>query len=168
MTFTGIQKDNILEQTYLSRNRRFDKIIDGTLSDAAIACGPSALVRAGLTSLCMNDLFCWTDEYILSGVGNGVVKFLYNPIYKKIGFADLKCSPFSVKILEPTRERAILEYMAWIDYFHEGYLIEALQDYMGLNSINKLYESAPTYGVNKDVLDYWIKEAREDNFTVGA
>ena len=64
----------------------------------------------------------------------------------------------------PTSERAIIDCMVWQDENRdEGFLIEALQTYQEKHKVSDLYECADNYLVPHEVVDYWWKEAEEED-----
>lgn len=134
-----------------------DTALYDVITTPVVVAGESALARTGLISLVTDFVGCWTPSPILGKIQTIYVGYYFNPLY---GEESTKPSRYNFNILEPTKERAILEYIKWIEYFNEGYLIEALNTYGYDYSL--LYEKAPEYGVSKEDLDYWIKEAKED------
>lgn len=65
----------------------------------------------------------------------------------------------------PTAERAIIDCMVWQkENMDEGFLIEALQTYQyNGHKVEDLYECADHYLVPHEVVDYWWKEAEEED-----
>lgn len=65
----------------------------------------------------------------------------------------------------PTAERAIIDCMVWQkENMDEGFLIEALQTYQyNGHKVEDLYECADHYLVPHEVIDYWWKEAEEED-----
>ena len=65
----------------------------------------------------------------------------------------------------PTPERAIIDCMVWQDENRdEGFLIEALQTYQYQgHKVSDLYECADHYLVPHEVVNYWWKEAEEED-----
>ena len=59
-------------------------------------------------------------------------------------------------LLQPSKERAIVEN-------DEGILIEAMQNYLlWFRNDEKLYKCADHFNVSRETIDYWIREAEED------
>lgn len=72
-------------------------------------------------------------------------------------------SPTNPLLLQPSKERALVENILHLDWIDEGLLIEALQTYLDqFYDEEKLYRVAAYFGLDKDTLNYWIKEAKED------
>lgn len=65
----------------------------------------------------------------------------------------------------PTSERAIIDCIVWQkENMDEGFLIEALQTYQyNGHKVEDLYECADHYLVPHEVVDYWWKEAEEED-----
>lgn len=127
-----------------------------------VLCGPAALCRVGLTSFLTDEVTAWTDCVGINGIHTGVSCFYFNPCIDYT--SNVTPSPMHSNILEPTRERALAEYIWLREYFDEGILIEGLKNYIWLsdNNLEELYRVAPKYRCTKNMIDYWIKEARED------
>lgn len=127
-----------------------------------VVCGPTALSRVGLTSYYSDEIHAWTLCPYITGIHTNFVTYFFSPFAEC--YADTKPSIACEYILEPTRERALIEYILLREYFDEGILIEGLKNYMWLNNddVSKLYELAPKYHLKKETLDYWLQEARED------
>lgn len=127
-----------------------------------VVCGPAALNRVGLSSFLTEEVIAWTDVVGINGIHTGVSCFYFNPCIDYVH--DVKPSIAHRKILEPTRERALAEYIWLREYFDEGILIEGLKNYIWLSDddLSKLYSVAPRYHCTHEMLDYWIEEARND------
>ena len=66
-------------------------------------------------------------------------------------------------LLQPSKERAIVENIAHLDWIDEGILIEAMQNYLlWFRNDEKLYKCADHFNVSREAIDYWIREAEED------
>lgn len=66
----------------------------------------------------------------------------------------------------PTKERAIVDGMAWCKQsYSEGELIEAVQnyDYANNGDFAEVYKVAEHYNVDRSIVDYWIDEARNES-----
>lgn len=140
--------------------RRFDYLL-GTIGRHVVA-GECALQRVGLTSQLSNQIQAWTLYTDISELKSPIVAWYFNPFAKKE--FDTKPSIESPNILEPTQERALIEYIMFKDYFDEGILIEGLKSYMFQHQdiVTPLYDEAIKFSVPKDIVDYWLQEARED------
>ena len=139
----------------------YDTIV-GEQMECVLA-GPTALYRAGLTSQQTVVLDIWTSyEDIPNGLFAVFVRYYYNPMGKDIQYTV--CGKAHKNIHEPTKERALVETIKFHDYFNEGILIEALQNYIrNVEDFSLLYEVAEYFSVSRDDVDYWINEAREES-----
>lgn len=126
-----------------------------------ILIGEQAFCRRGLTTLFSPVLQCSTLYTNITGIWNPIVMWYFNPFADR--FEHTTPSPRCSNILEPTTERAIIEYIIFHDYFDEGILIEGLSTYLQNHTdLCALYDEAAFWHLRIDWLDYWIKEARED------
>lgn len=141
---------------------RYDKLVGDTLNKPAVLIGEQALYRCGLTTLLSSTLQCSTPITTLRGYANFICQWYYNPL--ALRYEHTKPSPEHPMILEPTRERALIEYILLKEYFNEGILIEGLKDYLYYeeNPVEKLHDEAKFWKFPLDTVDYWIKEAEED------
>lgn len=141
---------------------RYDKLVGDTLEEPAVLVGEQALYRCGLTTLMSSTLQCSTIIPTLRGYANFICQWYFNPL--ALRYEHTKPSDYHPMILEPTRERALIEYMLLKEYFNEGILIEGLKDYLYYeeNPVEKLHEEATFWKSPLDIVDYWIKEAEED------
>ena len=90
------------------------------------------------------------------------VKYYFNPYGKDTKYTNPRKT--NRYLHEPTKERALVETIKFHDYFNEGILIEALQNYIrNVEDFSLLYEVAEYFGVSRDDVDYWINEAREES-----
>ena len=79
---------------------------------------------------------------------------------------DYQVRELQDNIYVPSAERAIVDTIHFLDMnYNEGSLIEALQNYSRRvnRDFTKLYEAGEHYGVTKETIDYWIKEADEES-----
>ena len=145
----------------LCNGRGYDNMV-GRDKKYHVVCGLTALSRVGLTSYLTDHMCVWTIYPDISLVDTQIVKYYFSPFAEC--YEDTEHSIECEYILEPTRERALIEYILLREYFDEGILIEGLKNYMWLNNddVSKLYELAPKYHLKKETLDYWLQEARED------
>lgn len=130
-----------------------------------IVIGECALQRAGLTYHLSNLIQASTIYKDVHNCNNRFFAYYFNPWATKYEYT--KTSPLSKYIFEPTPERALIEYIIFKDYFNEGILIEGLQFYIESKfyDLNKLYEVADWFKIQRSLVDYWIKEALEDDYT---
>lgn len=144
---------------------RYDSMVGKELERPYICCCTSALYRAGLTYLCTDTIQCWTLYADLNALRALYVQYFFNPLLNRTFGEDCNPSPFSENILEPNRERAIIEGMFYSEYMDEGVLIEGIQNYLFSEKDDpyKLYDLAPKYLLPRNRLDYWINEAREES-----
>lgn len=139
-----------------------DFLVGSSVENGIIVSGECALQRCGLTSYLSDNIKAWTLYPEISGVQNSIVSWYFNPF--AVDYIDTKSSSKSENIKIPSKERAIVEYVMFHDYFDEGILIEGLKNYlyeMG-GDTSKLYEEAGKFHLKEDLLAYWIKEAIED------
>ena len=146
-----------MDETY-----KFDKLV-GEECGVRICSGECAFWRSGLTTQYISGLQCWTLCPGINGIYSPIVMWYFNPWGDKT--FDTTPSPEHPNILQPTRERAICEYIIFREYFSEGILIEGLQTYIREtdNYRERLHEAMTHIPLQKhDWLDYWIQEALED------
>lgn len=86
-------------------------------------------------------------------------------LYSKYFYDTTYMRQLSDGIMLPTPERTIVEYVLNEKHCDEGLLIEALKSYNENGNANYqlLYEVAEHFKLSRDILDYWLKEAREDS-----
>ena len=126
-----------------------------------VLCGPCALARAGLVTYSKELLFLQTKYKELDGVCTIYITYWF---YSRIDY-DYCVSPSAGNplILQPSKERAVIEYLKNEKWCDEGILIEALKTYlMWFWDDKKLYECADHFGVARDTVDYWLNEALTD------
>lgn len=144
----------------LVNGRGYDRIVGAECR--CVLAGECALMRVGLTSLLMDHMQAWTLYPEINECRTVYIDWYFNPFAKEE--FDTKPSVESPNILEPTQERALIEYILFKDYFNEGILIEGLKSYMFIHdgNVQPLYDEAIKFSVPKDIVDYWLQEARED------
>ena len=132
-----------------------------TVKEISVVCGSYALAKNSL--LCFNpDILCvFTDSTILEKVTcTGFDYYYFNP---DIDYEyEVRPSNENPLLLIPSKERAIVECIKWLDYVDEGELIEALKEYLDHFWDNSIYEVGNHFGISKETLDYWFEEARND------
>ena len=128
-----------------------------------VLAGDDALYHAGLTNQPVNTPMCWTTyEEIPNGTFAVFTYYYYNPAGKDTRYS--KPMQINSYAYEPIKERAIVETIKFREYFNEGILIEALQNYIeGSPNMPLLYEVADYFGVLREDVDYWLNEAREES-----
>ena len=132
-----------------------------TVKDISIACGSYALAQNSLLRFSPNILCVFTDSTILEKVTcTGFDYHYFNPDidYKQ----ELRPSKKNPLLLIPSKKRAIVECIKWLDYVDEGELIEALKEYLDRFWNDRIYEVGEHFGISKEILDYWFEEARND------
>lgn len=123
--------------------------------------GASALANAGLTTMTTDAITVFTKIKSVEGFW-GIARFVY--IEDDIDYTNFvtrgKTHPH---ILIPTKERALVESIKYIDKCDEGFLMEALDTYVNWNKedVSKLEEVAEFYHVSKETVHYWINEMQE-------
>lgn len=141
--------------------RVYDNIVGKEME--CVLAGETALFRSGLTYAQSYTLDVWTNyEDIPNGLFAVFVRYYQNPLAKDFKYTIE--STTNSRIHEPTKERAIVETIKFHDYFNEGILIEALQNYIAGNpDMALVYEVADYFKVSRDDIDYWFNEAREES-----
>lgn len=126
-----------------------------------VLCGPCALTRAGLLTYSEDLLFLQTPYKQLDGVCTIYITYWY---YDNIDYEHwVSPSRSNPLILQPTKERAIIDYLRNEKWCDEGILIEALKSYlMWFRNDGELYKVADFFNVERSVVDYWINEALTD------
>lgn len=134
---------------------------DNLVTEKRVLCGPCALTRAGLTTYSAQLLFLETPYQIIDGVSTVYITYWY---YENIDYEfELTQSKSNPLILQPSKERAIVEFIQCEKWCDEGILLEALNSYLlWFRNDERLYECADHFGLARSTLDYWIKEALED------
>lgn len=137
--------------------RCYESVID----EKRVTCGNYALAGAGLISWNLIHLDLMTDDAEFDNFDMVYITYYY---YPKIDYehwvTESRQNPL---ILQPTKERAIVEYILNEKWCDEGILIEALKSYLEFfRNDEELYEVADFFGLKREVLDYWITEAEND------
>lgn len=134
---------------------------DDLVTEKKVLCGPCALARAGLCTYSTVLLFLETAYKEIDGICAACITYWY---YPNIDYEyELTPGEKNPLILHPSKERAIVEFIMRDKAADEGILIEALKSYLlWFRNDEKLYKCAEHFGVSKETIDYWIKEAEED------
>lgn len=136
---------------------RFDKYY----TESSVITGSCALTRCGLTSCNAEHLDLQTTIQSLDGLKFVPCNFFY---CADIDYAyEVSESPTNPVLLQPSKERALVECIKHLDWCDEGILIEALKSYLlWFRDDEKLYVCAEHFNVGRDTIDYWINEALTD------
>lgn len=134
---------------------------DNLVTEKRVLCGPCALARAGLCTYSTVLLFLETPYKEIDGICAACITYWY---YPNIDYEyELTPNIENPLILQPSKERALVEFIMRGKAADEGILIEALQSYLlWFRNDEKLYKCAEHFGVSKETIDYWIQEAEED------
>lgn len=140
--------------------------IKANINRPHIIVGESALANNGLIYW-SNCLKLWTPYETLDGVKyiGGVLEY-----YHLIDDKYLTVVDSDLNLYIPTQEKSIIDVILHLDeYYIEGLLIEALQNYIAQHDdLLTLYNVANYYGLSAKELDYWINEAiNEDDMSMG-
>lgn len=140
----------------------FDRFVGERLDHSIVLSGECALQRCGLTTYLSDGIQAWTLFTEISGIQNAIVSWYFNPF--AANDMDTNPSQSHPNILIPTKERALVEYVMFHEYFDEGILIEGLKSYIYEKNgdTSRLYEEAEKFHLKEETLSYWIKEALED------
>jgi hypothetical protein len=139
----------------------FDFPYDNLISERRVICGVCALGRSGLTTYDMKHLDLFSPYPEVDGVSTVYISYYYkkNIDYDHWVFAS-ESNPL---LLQPTKERALVEYILNEKWLDEGVLLEAINDYIEyFPNHEKLYEVADFFKLSREVLNYWICEAIND------
>lgn len=122
--------------------------------------GFDALARNGLVSGYNSAVVDTNCVYMNNVQINGVIFEFYH-----LHDNEHYLNEISHNLYLPTPERAIIDCMVWqTENKDEGFLIEALQTYQSQgHKPEDLYECADHYLVPHEVIDYWWKEAEEED-----
>lgn len=139
-----------------------DKRIGNVLDSYAVVVGEHALACNGLTTALYSVKQLSTLTVGIDGINNYICMWYFSPWAER--YDHTRPSPKHEKILIPTRERALWEYMMLHEKFDEGILIEGLSDYLRLtdNAEGKLLEEARYWGCGEEDVEYWVNEAYND------
>lgn len=136
-------------------------IYDNNYTKIAVLTGACALTRNGLTTGSLQHLDIQTDIESLDGAQTIPCSFHYNAVIDYV--YELTPSRSNSLLLLPSKERALIETLAHLNWCDEGILIEALKSYLlWFRDDKKLYSCAEHFGVSKETVDYWINEALND------
>jgi hypothetical protein len=138
-----------------------DYIYDNEIKETRVMCAQCAFARQGLIYWIGPHLDLWTYYSSIDGLNTSAVRYLYN---KNIDY-EYEVQPYftNPNLLLPSKERAIVEYIKCERWCDEGTLIEGLKTYLDqFCDMEHLYEVAEFFKLDKPILDYWIKEALED------
>lgn len=128
-------------------------------------CGECALYRNGLSYQHSAAVQVFTRNPDIHGCSSGMIYYYYS------GHMDLdyECSPLKdyPNIYLPTRERTLVQMIKYKNYFNEGSLIEGLINYLEEPDMDHLYSVAGHFKVKRETIDYWVNEAKEDDYTLG-
>jgi hypothetical protein len=124
-----------------------------------ILTGPSALSKNGLIYFGKVSYISTWRKHSDNGSSLNRV-YLYRPYHSDMSYTRTLSNGY----ITYTRERAIVDYILNEKYCDEGLLIEALKSYDERedSDYEVLYEVADYFKLSREVLNYWIKEARED------
>lgn len=138
-------------------NCPYDKLV----SEQHVVCGPCALARAGLVMFNYAHIQMMTKYKELDALSISFATYYY---YNDIDYEHwVYPSETNPLLLQPTKERAIVDYIRNEKWCDEGILIEALKSYlMWFRNDEELYKVADFFNVSRDVIDYWINEALTD------
>lgn len=134
-------------------------LYDYKVKEKSVLCGFTALSRNGLIifnadHLCLqtsidNDLDCDIFTYYY----NSNIDYCY----------EVKPSKTNPLLLQPSKERAIVECILHLDWIDEGLLIEGLKTYLDqFYNEPKLQKVAKHFNLHESELKYWINEAIND------
>jgi hypothetical protein len=134
---------------------------DDLVTEKRVLCGPCALARAGLCTYSTVLLFLETPYKEIDGICAACITYWY---YPNIDYEyELTPTDNNPLILQPSKERALVEFIMYSKAADEGILIEALQNYLlWFRNDEKLYKCADHFNVPRETIDYWIREAEED------
>ena len=132
-----------------------------TVKEISVACGSYALAQNSLISFSTSILCVFTDSTILKNVTCTGFDYYYRNMEIDYEY-EVEQSKENPLLLIPSKERAIVECIKWLEYVDEGELIEALKTYLDMYWDNKIYEVGEHFGISKETLDYWFEEARND------
>lgn len=132
-----------------------------------VICGVCALARNGLITQNADILDLFTPFSNIDGINLHIINYFYKDnIDTEHWVSPMSTNPH---LLLPTSERALVEYILNEKWRDEGVLIEALNTYFLWKSdadISELYRVADFFKLSRNELDYWIKEAKEDDFVM--
>lgn len=123
--------------------------------------GRTALVYSGLIQASDRVKDVATSNKNLDWCRAGRTRYIFNQTLDDNTYTKLVDNG----VHTPIPERALIEWIINDHIIDEGTFIWAMQNY--LNSSDKnlplLYEVANHFGVSRETVDYWIKEAEEED-----
>lgn len=130
---------------------------------SGIVTGITALVWNGICSMLPWYTELSSSNSVLNDIHIPLGRYVYKPYVDKENY--LRPSSNNPKMLVPTVERAVVEYILDEEHCDEGILIEALKNYLWQypEKLQELYKVAEFYGLARETLDYWLEEARTDD-----
>lgn len=141
------------------RERYQESDWDVNFTEKYVICNACALARNGLIYFSSKHLDLFTNIASLSKIRTQVMSYYYNPNIDYEYEVTPSANPF---LLRPSKERALVECIKFLDYVDEGLLIEGLKSYLDNFWDDKIYEVGEHFGVSRETLDYWFEEARND------
>lgn len=132
-----------------------------TVKETSVACGSYALAKNSLICFSPSILCVFTDSTTLENVTCTGFDYYYRNMAIDYKY-ELRPSRENSLLLIPSKERAIVECIKWLEYADEGELIEALKTYLDMFWDNRIYEVGEHFGISKETLDYWFEEAKND------
>lgn len=133
---------------------------DALATKPYVICNACALARNGLVYFNVTHLDLFTNIASLGSVFHaGIVSYYYNPNIDYEYEVTPSANPF---LLRPSKERALVECIKFLDYVDEGLLIEGLKSYLDNFWDDHIYEVGEHFDVSRETLDYWFEEARND------
>lgn len=148
-----------MEQRYKIRAGElpYDKLLK---NHNYVITGECALARNGLIYFNAMHLMVYTSYEDLDKLTAGPITYYYCDNIDEENYTIQMST--NEKLLLPTAERAIIEYIMNPDRCDEGLLLEALDSYINRNQdISKLYEVSDFYGCDRQKLEYWISQLDE-------
>lgn len=134
---------------------------DCFFNNTYVVTGACALARSGLILLSGRYLELQTSIKELSIFRTSIYTYYYNP---EIDYEyELQPSSSNPHLLQPSKERALVECIKHLDWIDEGLLIEGLKTYIEqFYNKDKLNKVAKYFNLDSVTLDYWIEEAKND------
>lgn len=134
---------------------------DKYYTERSVISGSCALARCGLTTCNAEHLDLQTTIEALDGMMLVPCNFHYcENIDYEYEVIESSTNPI---LLQPSKERALVECIKNPDWCDEGILIEALKSYLlWFYDEEKLFRCAKHFGVEKSMVEFWLNEARED------
>ena len=155
---SGMISNHHIRKSVLDRRYKFDRLLEYKY----IIGQNCALARVGLTTQNAVHLDLFSDVNESDHLSNGRITYYYK---ENIDYEHY-VTPMETNsnLLLPTKERALVEYIQNEKWCDEGTLIEALKTWLfAFKDMDKLYEVADFFGLDRATLDYWIHEAETDD-----